>query len=124
MQLVATTAEDRERIFDFLESRAAEMGLRARLFREGAQDEHGWLLLPVRIEGIPELYENVSRLQELEDAWNNQEPAPEHKISLIPASYAGTTGITRAPSPRTKRVVRLQRSHCGRDVKGSPTTMS
>jgi hypothetical protein len=48
--------------------------------------DNGWLYIPVYIEGDLDAYDKASRLQDLEDAWNDQVPKPDRKLLLIPAA--------------------------------------
>lgn len=86
-----------EAVEAFLRERVAERGMSARFLFDQALMEGRWLRLLVYVEGDQyDAYDRASLLQDLEDAWNDQEPQPEPRLWLIPAGR-GKRAETTAP---------------------------
>jgi hypothetical protein len=60
----------------------------AELVLDAIRSDEGWLYVPVRLPLMSDAYEKAILLQEMEDGWNLATPAPETKLSLLPASRA------------------------------------
>ena len=73
------------KVYDWLSAQAEALGLHATLLIDEATLRHGWLYLPVHIEGVADAYDNALKLQNLEDTWNDREPQPEPPLFLVPA---------------------------------------
>jgi len=107
-----TLQENLLEIGDFLQREALARHINAMIHMDHARQESGWLHIPVHVAGVidsnagefgmPETiqagsrtvylngeldaYDKASILQELEDSWNDREPAPDVKLLLIPAA--------------------------------------
>lgn len=75
-----------EDVYDWLRAEAEARHINANIYTHLARQEGKFLHLPVFIEGALDAYEFASRLQDLESAWNDQEPKPEWLLWLIPAA--------------------------------------
>src|SRR5581483_4629045 len=75
-----------EDVYDWLRAEAEARHIKARIYTHLAKQEGKFLHLPVFIEGDLDAYEFASRLQDLESAWNDQEPKPDWLLWLIPAA--------------------------------------
>ncbi len=69
----------------WLNRQAKTLNVQVTLFPDSARQEKEWLYLPVSVDGAANAYERASKLQDLEDSWNEQEPRPEPQIFLMPA---------------------------------------
>ena len=76
----------RDEIYEWLEREAKKRRIHALFHKELARQDNGFLSIPVYIQDVLDAYDKASRLQELEDAWNNQEPEPSYQLLLVPAA--------------------------------------
>ena len=83
--LTVPTTEMYQEVYEWLKSRAEELGLRVSLLTDEAMLRSGWLYLPVHIEGVTDAYDDATKLQRLEDTWNDRDPQPQPPLFLIPA---------------------------------------
>jgi len=74
-----------EEIYQWLNRQAKTLNVQVTLFPDSARQEEEWLYLPVSVDGAANAYDRASKLQDLEDSWNEQEPRPEPQIFLMPA---------------------------------------
>jgi hypothetical protein len=74
-----------QKVYDWLHAQAELLGLQVTLQADEATLRHGWLYLPVYIEGASDAYDNAIKLQKLEDTWNDRVPQPEPPLFLVPA---------------------------------------
>ena len=74
-----------QEVYDWLQAQAKLLGLQVTLLVDEATLRHGWLYLPVYIEGVADAYDNALKLQNLEDTWNDRSPQPEPPLFLISA---------------------------------------
>ena len=72
-------------VYDRLYAQAKVLGLQVTLQVDEATLRHGWLYLPVYIEGVADAYDNAIKMQKLEDTWNDRSPQPEPPLFLISA---------------------------------------
>ena len=79
------TIQSREEVYRWLREQAKKLGLNVTLLPDDARMEGHWLYLPVYIENVVDSYDNALKLQKLEDTWNDQEPAQEFHVFLVPA---------------------------------------
>jgi len=96
----------------WLDTELRRRNIAAKVHAERIRPEHGWLFVPIYIQGVlnntseergyPEYHstkgltvylngdldahDRASILQEVEGAWNYQEPSPEWQLLLIPAA--------------------------------------
>ncbi len=56
------------------------------LFPDSVRQEKEWLYLPVHVDSTVNAYERASKLQDLEDSWNEQEPRSEPQTFLTSAA--------------------------------------
>ena len=75
----------RQEIYDWLNRKAEHLGIQATLLTHRANMSDGRLYLLVYIGNAVDAYDEVTKLQELESAWNYQEPEPTPRIFLLPA---------------------------------------
>ena len=75
-----------ETIYDWLEAAAQERHIHATFHRTLARQESGWYHVPVHISDALDAYDKASILQDMEDSWNDQEPAPDYPILLVPSA--------------------------------------
>lgn len=83
--LTAESRQTPEEVYNWLMSEAKAQGLDAKVYGHLAKVESQLLIIPVFIAGDLDAFEFASQLQDLEDAWNNQEPRQLH-IILRPAA--------------------------------------
>ena len=84
--LIAELRRTPEEVCRWLVLKAKAQGLAAKIYGHLAKVEPQLLIIPVFIAGDLDAFEFASQLQDLEDAWNNQEPRPEWHIILRPAA--------------------------------------
>lgn len=75
-----------EEVYEWLRKEAGARQITATVHSSSAKEEGGWLYVPVYVPGDLDAYDKASLLQELEDAWNHQEPEPDWQLLLIPAA--------------------------------------
>ena len=78
----------RQEIYDWLNKQAENLGIEATLLTHRANMSDGRLYLLVHIANALDVYDEVTKLQELESSWNYQEPSPRPLIFLLPAEEA------------------------------------
>lgn len=71
---------------EWLQKEAEHLKIRAQFHMELLKRDNGWLYIPVFIADDMDAYAKASLLQDLEDAWNDQEPVPDTQLLLIPAA--------------------------------------
>jgi hypothetical protein len=64
---------------------ASARAMEAVLVVQGMKRENGRVRLPVQIRNTTDAYEIAVGLQDLEDSWNNQEPRPHLRLTIVPA---------------------------------------
>ena len=74
-----------EAVYHWLEVAAEAQEIPARVYGHLAKIKGPLLIIPVFVAGDLDAFEFASQLQDLEDAWNNQEPKPEWHVILRPA---------------------------------------
>ena len=74
-----------EDIDTWLRAEAKRRKIHAQIHMKQGELKSGWLYIPVYIEE-GDAYDKASRLQDLEDSWNDREPKPEPKVLLVPAA--------------------------------------
>ena len=84
--LTAELRQSPEEVYNWLISESKTHGITARVYGELAKIESQLLIIPVFIAGDLDAFDFASQLQDLEDAWNNQEPRPNWHIILRPAA--------------------------------------
>lgn len=82
------TAEQQtpEEVYNGLVLKAAAQNIPAKVYGHLAEIKGRLLIVPVFVAGDLDAFDFASQLQDLEDAWNNQEPKPEWHVILRPAS--------------------------------------
>jgi hypothetical protein len=86
---VKNGAADVDAVYRLLRDEAATRNIAARLLTQFAELQGRVLTLPVRLAGEDlDAYDVASQLQDLEDAWNNQEPRPYLRLLITPSSVA------------------------------------
>jgi hypothetical protein len=75
-----------EGIYEWLQSYAGGHNIHAQFHMNLARRDNGWLYIPVYIEYERDPYNKASLLQDMEDAFNDQEPTPDLRLLLIPAA--------------------------------------
>jgi|HubBroStandDraft_4_1064222.scaffolds.fasta_scaffold468687_2 hypothetical protein len=75
-----------EEVHNWLQKAADNRHIHARFHMDLVRPDNGWLYIPVYIEDQMDAYAKASALQDLEDAWNDQDPAPGTQLLLIPAA--------------------------------------
>jgi len=79
--------DDLGAVYQFLRREAAERNMAATLLTQLVKRHDPVLTLPVHLAGEDlDAYDIASQLQDLEDAWNNQEPRPRLRIFLSPVA--------------------------------------
>ena len=84
--LTADLTQKPEDVFRGLLLLANSRGIPAKVYENRARIEGKLLIVPVFITGELDAFDFASQLQDLEDAWNNQEPKPEWHVILRPAA--------------------------------------
>jgi len=80
-------ADDLDAVYQFLRREAAQRNMAATLLTQLARRQEPLLTLPVHLAGDDlDAYDIASQLQDLEDAWNNQEPRPRLRLFLSPVA--------------------------------------
>ena len=76
-----------EEVYEWLREEAERQQLNPRFYTQYANIRNDRLIvLPVYLDGITDAYDFAHKLQELENAWNEQEPDPGWSLILRPAS--------------------------------------
>ncbi len=84
--LTAELRQTPEEVCTWLVSEAKAQGIAAKVYKHLAKAENQILIVPVFVAGDLDAFDFASHLQDLEDAWNNQEPKPEWHVILRPAA--------------------------------------
>ena len=72
--------------YGWLRAEAQARGVQATIYTQSATQEGRFLIVPVYLEGMADAYDFAAALQDLEDAYNNQQPKPDWLLILRPAS--------------------------------------
>ena len=83
---IAELRQTPEEIYQWLLLKAKAQSIAAKVYGHLAKMEGRLLIIPVFIAGDLDAFDFASQLQDLEDAWNNQEPRPEWHVILRPAA--------------------------------------
>ena len=78
--------ESAKEIFDWLNAQAAAQTSEVKLHTDWAEEDGRFLIIPARVTGDLDAYDKASILQEIEDSWNNRDPAPYRVAILRPTS--------------------------------------
>ncbi|MBC8143050.1 MAG: hypothetical protein H7Y38_16620 [Armatimonadetes bacterium] len=70
---------------DWLYSQFRTQGLEANVHSASARTDSNWLYVPVYV-ALKDAYRKAQILQEIEDAWKNQNVAPGTHLLLMPAA--------------------------------------
>lgn len=89
----------RQEIYKWLTQEAEHQGIEATLITHKARMSDGRLYLLVHVANATDLYDEVTKLQELESAWNYQEPTPHPRIFLMPAEESDKPGWAESYAP-------------------------
>ena len=98
MQTIAPM-QSRQDIYNWLTKEAAYRGIQATLITHKASMSDGRLYLLVHIGNASDIYDEVTKLQELESSWNYQEPEPNPRIFLMPADESDKPDWTESYAP-------------------------
>lgn len=96
---VDTKPVSRQAIYDWLKREARDRGIEATILTHRASMSDGRLFLLVHIGSPVDAYDEVTKLQELEDSWNYREPEPHPRIFLLPADESDKPGRAKAYAP-------------------------
>ena len=86
---MAQTTQGRQsavEVSDWLRLKAQEMSVPATVYSDFAKEDRQFLTIPVHIGGDLDAYSFAGVLQDLEDAYNNQDPRPDWLLILRPAA--------------------------------------
>lgn len=86
METVLQPPPTADEVYEWLHAEAERQGLDATLYTHAARQENRFLIVPVHLAGEADAFDFAEKLQELEDAWNNQEPRPYRLLILRPAA--------------------------------------
>jgi hypothetical protein len=75
-----------DNVREWLEQELKEHNSEGTVYIARAQRQNGWLHVPVYVGGEGDAYDKASLLQDIEDAWNDQEPRHEFQLLLVPAA--------------------------------------
>lgn len=76
-----------EEVYEWLQEEAERQHLKAKFYTNSAEIRNDRLIvLPVYLDEITDAYDFAHKLQELENAWNDQEPDPGWSLFIRPAS--------------------------------------
>lgn len=89
----------RQEIYKWLTKEAEHQGIQATLITRKARMSDGRLYLLVHIANAIDLYDEMTKLQELESAWNYQEPEPHPRVFLMPADDSDKPGWIESYAP-------------------------
>lgn len=81
-----TGEQNLEQVYDWLRHEAESRGMKATIYTSAAKEQNGFLHLPVHLASGLDTFEFAAALQDLEDAWNEQEPRPTRRLWLLPAA--------------------------------------
>ncbi len=90
---------NRSEIYAWLAEKAKNLGIEAVLITHQAKVYEGRFYLPVYIANSTDAYDDVVKLQELENTWNYQKPEPHSRIFLLPADEDEKPGSAEAYAP-------------------------
>lgn len=110
----------RQEIYEWLTKEAEHQGIQATLITHKARMSDGRLYLLVHIANAVDLYDEMTKLQELESAWNYQEPEPHPRIFLMPAEEGDKPGWTEAYVPVQQAIDRYHDAFDAFRTAGSP----
>ena len=82
--IAAEQTQTPEEVFRELLLIADAQNISAKVYEDRARIEGKLLIIPVFISGELDAFDFASQLQDLEDAWNNQEPKPDWHVILRP----------------------------------------
>ena len=94
-----TRTHTREEVYGWLAEKARALGIEVSLITHQAKMYEDRLYLPVYIAGSKDVYDDVTKLQELESSWNYQEPEPYPRVFLLPADESDKPGWSEAYRP-------------------------
>lgn len=80
-----TNEQPRDEVFDWLKHEAQRLKIEAKFYTNLVKVDKNWLYLPVYVDG-EDAFDRATILQELEEAWRNQQPEPYWELLLIPAA--------------------------------------
>ena len=76
----------RAAVYQWLRDAAARRNLRLELFPKWATQDGNVLAIPADLPEVSRVHEWASRLQDLEDSWNNRKPKPSILVFLVPSA--------------------------------------
>ena len=86
MATLMAEQESTEQMFDWLNAQATAQNAAVRLHTAWAEEEGRFLIIPARVSGDLDAYDKANILQQVEDSWNNRDPAPYRVAILRPTS--------------------------------------
>ncbi|MBV9850182.1 MAG: hypothetical protein JO250_10955 [Armatimonadetes bacterium] len=75
-----------DQVYEWLRAEAAARGVPATIYSLAAKQEGRFLIVPVHLAGMSDAFDFAAALQDLEDAYNNQQPKPDWLLILRPAA--------------------------------------
>lgn len=86
MTPVVQKTQTSEQVYEWLRAETERRGLDITLYTNAASQENRFLIVPTYLVGGMDAYDIAAELQDLEDAWNDQEPRPYWLLILRPAA--------------------------------------
>jgi hypothetical protein len=97
IMLTPALKHSRKEIYDWLTLQAKKLHIEASLLTHEARMYEGSLYLPVYIANSIDVYDDVAKLQKLEDTWNLEGGKSEPRIFLVPSDKKPEWLEARAP---------------------------
>lgn len=95
----ASPLQSRQKVYEWLTKEALDRGIQATLITHKSSMSEGRLYLLVHVSNAKDLYDEVTKLQELESSWNSQEPEPNPRVFLVPADESDKPGWAASYAP-------------------------
>jgi hypothetical protein len=78
--------EDVQELYDWLFVQAKNRPVGVVLHTDWATQDGRFIIIPARVDGDPDAYDQASILQDIEDSWNNRRPRPHWLAILRPTA--------------------------------------
>ncbi len=82
----AAEQEDVQELYGWLLAQAKNRSAGVVLHTDWATQDGRFIIIPARVEGDPDAYDQASILQDIEDSWNNRSPRPYWPAILRPTA--------------------------------------
>jgi len=115
-----TRIHSRQEIYDWLTEKSRAIGIAATLITHQAKMYEDRLYLPVYIANSTDVYDDVTKLQELESFWNYQEPEPHPRVFLLPADESDKPGWAETYTPVQQAIDRYHEAFDDFSAAASP----